>query len=93
MHSLGNIKRGRINGFINLLPIQLWAYSEQVSPTPDRLRYMGEHPDVRGVILDGIVPGEELTVGSNTWVCFPVVEKVESGGTRYRGVAYRKELS
>jgi hypothetical protein len=93
MHSLGSIKRGRINGFVNLLPIQLWAYSEQVSPTPDRLRYMGEHPDVRGVILDGISPGEELTIGSETWVCFPSVEKTEVGGTRYMGVAYRKELS
>jgi len=93
MNSLGNFNVGRKNAFVNLIPIHLWAYYEQVS-LADKTYYLGHTPDMRGVILDGIDAGEEVTVGTETWVCFPSVRKSESNydSSLYQGIAYRKEV-
>lgn len=96
MASLGNIAVNKTAGFINLIPIGLWAYIPQVDPIADKVYFLGYQPDVRGVIMDGISPGEELTIGSETWVCFPSIEKstvTGTGLTLYQGVAYRKETA
>lgn len=93
MASLGNIGLNRISGFHNLLPIQLFAYFNLAT---DRAYYMGEMADVRGIILNGIAAAEEITVGSETWVCFPATKKSQVIGSQlslYQGIAYRKETA
>ena len=42
---------------------------------------LGVFPDVRMVSLDGRIPGEVLTVGSDDWYVFPVREKPASPAT------------
>lgn len=93
MNGLGNIGLNKASGFINLIPIALWAYFAKPDPVADSVYFLGYQPDVRGIVLNGIAPGEELNVGSDTWVCFPSREKsTESGSTlsQYQGIAYRK---
>jgi len=93
--ALGGFAVGRTNGFINLIPIHLFAY---VAGTPNKAYRTGELQDVRGIILDGIAPGEELLIGTETWVCFPSVKKstgalVGEDYSLYQGIAYRKETA
>lgn len=93
MYGLGNFAVNRASGFINLIPVGIFSYE---AGTPATVRYLGELPDVRGIILDGIAPGEELAVGTETWVCFPSVQKsvaIGTGLTLYQGIAYRKETA
>ncbi len=57
---------------------------------------MGQMKDVRGVNVRDYAAGDEVTVGSDTWVVFPAAQKSTSDGTPtngetgYLGVAYRK---
>lgn len=96
-HSLGGLYIDRNSGFINTVPVHLWYYND--AQTPPRIYYLGSMADVRMVTMIGIAAGEELTVGSDTWVVFPFIKKTEvngSGGENYSyymGVAYRKETS
>lgn len=57
---------------------------------------MGEMPDVRGVNIKNFTAGEEVVIGSDTWVLFPISRNdgtdTVSGTTRtgYQGIAYKK---
>lgn len=54
---------------------------------------MGWQPDVRGVNLRGISAKEEVVVGSDTWVFFPLAKRdlTDTAGTSgYSGIAYKK---
>jgi hypothetical protein len=83
-----------LNGFKPLLPIAL--YGENVQPAPDAHFLMGYIPDIRTVNMYGLQPGEELSVGSDTWVVFPVSRKGNNGTTFNQeqswnfGFAYKK---
>lgn len=65
--------------------------------SPDELYGpMGQMKDVRGVNIRDFQAGDEITVGSDTWVVFPTGRKstsdttVNAGETGYQGVAYKK---
>ena len=56
---------------------------------------MGVMKDVRGVSIRDYVGGQELTIGGDTWVIFPVRTKWSGSGahtstTDYQGIAYKK---
>jgi hypothetical protein len=62
---------------------------------------LGEYPGVRTVRLDNIAEGGEITVGADTWKCFPLLRKVSEatsfGASAVRnpqsgpaGIAYKK---
>jgi len=84
---------GQYNGFKPLFPEPLFQVNAQV--TPDNWWLLGYLPDRRYVNMNGLNPGEEITVGSEIWVPFPVVRKRYSPGDDTEqsynfGVAYRK---
>lgn len=95
VQGLGNIGTNKASGFINTIPINLLAFFAGTS----RVHYLGHMPDVRGIILSGIAPGEEIDIGTDTWVCFPSLKKSTTNGatsarlTRYQGICYRKETA
>lgn len=66
--------------------------------TSSRSRYLGTYPNIRACRTAGIEPGEEFTMGADTWVVFPMTRstietdlnvqyKVTSGRV---GFAYKK---
>lgn len=100
MAAFGNIALNRAGGYLNMLSAPLFLYVPYTDPTPDRVYYIGEQPDVKGIVLDGLAPGEEITVGTETWIVFPSLEKSSSTGvsgpdnqTLWQGIAYRKETA
>lgn len=73
-------------GLSHFYPITLW-YREG-----SNAYYLGEQPDVRGVNIEFFAPGDELVIGSDTWVIFPSHRK-DSTGTRFQGIAYKKVVT
>lgn len=56
---------------------------------------IGQPADVRLVRIDNMEPGQELTLGTDTWVVFPVCRKNGAAGLQNSGnagFAYRKVL-
>lgn len=59
---------------------------------------VGLYPDVRLTNLDGVDPGQELTLGSDTWKVFPILRKApwSDSGVAFKpssglyGIAYKK---
>jgi len=62
--------------------------------TDDAVRFLGWQKDVRGVNIQHFVGGDEVTVGSDTWVLFPSYFKqtgvTATGTTAWQGIAYKK---
>ena len=62
----------------------------------DLFGYLGEFADVRSVNVRAMSEGEEITVGTDTWKCFPRLRKLASytsqfvPGSGWAGWAYRK---
>jgi len=81
-----------ISGLIPMYPIPLYYLDRD--PSIDEIFSLGIMPDVRGVNIEHFLPGQELTVGSDTWVVFPSWrDNSGSNDTRDQGIAYRKETS
>lgn len=57
---------------------------------------LGQMKDVRGVNIRDFAAGEEVTIGSDTWVLFPSARKALSDSqsgvaySQYQGIAYKK---
>ena len=84
---MGNLKITPATGFTPGYPLPLFytRSGEWYGP-------MGVMDGVRGVNIDQFVPGEQITVGGDTWVVFPLKRKSgdnDSGGTGNSGVMYR----
>lgn len=76
-------------GLNPMYPINCW-YDD-----PDNQRYypIGYQPDVRGIRVEFLSGGDEIIVGSDTWVVFPTRYKDSvstSSSTRNSGIAYKK---
>jgi hypothetical protein len=89
----GAIPMSQYNGFKPLHPEPLFHVNDAAAP--DQYKLLGFMPDRRYVNMDGLVPGEEITVGSEIWIPFPIVRKRYSPGDDTEqswnfGVAYRK---
>ena len=79
-----------LSGNIPMYPIEVF-YRNNV-PAIDEVMYLGQMPDVQGVNIANFVGGQEVTVGSDTWVVFPswTQSGTQSNETREQGVAYKK---
>lgn len=82
-----------LNGFTPLCPI--YVTRVLTAPAPDEHHLMGTVPDVRCVNVVGATTAQEVVIGSDPWVFFPVGRKGSAGVsgqeyTRNFGYAYRK---
>ena len=62
-------------------------------PNNDRVYLLGYLPNVRGLNIRNFTPGQEVTVGSDTWVMFPLSSKTESfvvNRSGFSGIAHKK---
>jgi hypothetical protein len=90
-NALGWIEANPNNGFVPLLPAQIWRTRRAV--TPQQWMYLGELPDIRFVNMQFLNPGDEFVYGGDTWKCFPFVKKsstTNAGESGNLGVAYRR---
>lgn len=87
-------RQSALNGFRPLQPIAMFQIDTLA--TPDTLRLLGYIPDMRNINVFGLQPGQEITVGSDTWVVFPVTRKGNFGLSFNQeqsynlGLAYKK---
>lgn len=83
-------------GFVGLGPIFMVMINGTTSTA--RNMFVGVAPNVRFCSVNGIAPGAELTIGSDTWVVFPVLRKTDWNELNvgrhitsgYTGYAYKK---
>lgn len=74
---------------------QLFHIGHFVSRASSYLSYIGEPPAIRGVNMAVFQAAEELTIGSDTWVCFPMARKGTTSGQESSGnygLAYKKVI-
>ena len=86
---LGSIIGTNSSGVVGLYPITAW-YRD---PNNARVQYLGHMPDVRGFNIRNFEPGEELVIGTDTWVLLPLSTKTlasVAGRSLYSGIAYKK---
>jgi hypothetical protein len=57
------------------VPVFKYHYSSAVGATSRRLCYVGDFPNIRLVNMTNLIPGQEITVGSDTFKCFPVLRQ------------------
>ena len=62
-------------GFVNMMPI--YAILINGSITTSRLTMVGQFPNVRFASIDGLNPGDEITIGSDVWKFFPLSRSTE----------------
>ena len=89
--AMGWIRANPASGFVPLFRIPIWL--QNLSSSPNDCMLLGYVRDMRIMQMANFSPGEEFTVGSDTWKVFPGVRK-QTGGTGSRsrnfGIAYRK---
>jgi hypothetical protein len=84
-------------GLIPTYPIVAYHWDRDISGSStmvDSIAPLGAMKDVRGINIRNFNGGDEVTIGSDTWVVFPSLKKGESGGltntTGYQGIMYKK---
>ena len=80
------------NGFIPIIPMEMFYNDGQTSV--DGWYPLGVMHNVGHIHLHGIDAAQELTVGADTWVAFPMVRKSDIGGINQEsenaGIIYKK---
>lgn len=85
-----NIKESSFSGLIPLGPILFQAV--RVTDDPDTTRIIAQAPDVRNVNITNLAPGATITIGSDTWMCFPMTAKNGANNqynSKVAGYAYK----
>ena len=80
------------SGLTSMYPVNLF-YDGGTSGGVRQWYPLGYQPDVRGIDTTAYAEAQEITVGSDTWVVFPVTHKpavASNGSCRTMGVAYKK---
>lgn len=78
-----------LTGLVPMYPMNCY-YDD---PSNARWYYIGYQPDVRGINVRHYSGGDEVIVGSDTWVVFPTKYKTSvsaAGNSRNQGIAYKK---
>lgn len=80
------------NGYVPIIPIEIFYY--RALHGGDGIYYLGRLPNIGHIHLEGIDASEEITVGSDTWIAFPMVRKSNVGGNNQEsenaGIIYKK---
>lgn len=85
----GYFNAGTTSGLMPWYQIALFYYNR----TTAFAYAIGEMPDVRGMNIRFFAPKQELTIGSDVWIVFPMCEKTSLtvGSRTYNsGIAYKK---
>lgn len=86
------MRASQLGSYKLLVPVTL-LYRDD-APTPDVWRWLGEMPGMTLVNMHHFSPGDEITVGSDTYMIFPWIRKryQDDGNeeSRNAGVAYLK---
>lgn len=92
VRELSWIRASQLNSYKVLIPITV--FYRDTADTPDELLMLGQMEDVAVVNIGNLSPGEEITVGSDTWKVFPWCRKQKlDAGTQeswHAGLAYKK---
>ncbi len=80
-------------GMVPMVPIGLWMTNPTVGVK--RIYFIGWQADVRFLNVGDFEDAEEVTVGSDTWIFFPIQKRstTVADGSLYGGVAYLKDLT
>jgi hypothetical protein len=82
------------NGFIPIIPLQQFYHLGDEDLGNNGWFYLGYMNNIGHVHLQGINVGQEVTVGSDTWICFPAVRKSSVGSNNQEswnmGIIYKK---
>lgn len=95
---LDHIPGATINGWSGTLPLFGVPVISGNAQSPTRWCAMGMFADVRFLNMEGLIPGQELLLGTDTWKIFPVLrqEPWSSSGNLYKvssgqyAIAYKK---
>jgi hypothetical protein len=86
------LRPSTLNAFVPISPVPV--FYRDASTTPDTMMYLGQMRHVGIVNMHNFSPGDEITVGSETWVVFPWVRKqyleADTEESWNAGYAYRK---
>ncbi len=79
-----------------LIPLaQIPCFYRDLDPDPDAFYLLGYFPNIRMVNMTSFQPGNEFVQGSDTWVIFPLVRRLDTGSVErsgFGGLAYLKTL-
>jgi len=87
--AFGNFNGSSLTGLIPAYKIGLWHLDND----NNRMRLLGYQADVRGINIRNFSSGQEVTIGSDTWVMFPLLLRSTDNvayHTDYSGIAYKK---
>jgi hypothetical protein len=87
--SFGYFSGSSASGLVPMYSIGTWYRRA----SPNTAYFLGFMPDVRGINIRHFAPKDEITLGLDTWVIFPVSIRTlaaVTGRTYYQGIAYRK---
>lgn len=80
------------NGYVPIIPIEIFYYDSVLGE--DGIYYLGRMPNVGHIHLEGIDASEEITIGADTWIAFPMVRKSNIDGNNQEsenaGIIYKK---
>lgn len=80
------------NAYKPFVPIPVVYYDRAAAP--DTWRWIGEQPDVAVMNMRAFTAGQEVTIGGDTWMVFPLVRKqylqVDTEESWMAGMAYKK---
>lgn len=85
----GFFTAGPSSGLIPMYPIGVSYFN----PGTNFLYFLGFQPAVRGVSIRDMAAGDEVTIGSDVWVFFPLSQRNPTTGgqsTQFSGIAYLK---
>ena len=81
----------QFNGFKPMMPILCWLIDDD--PTPDEYYLLGFAKDVRDISMDGVISGQQLTIGGDLWDVYPMGKKSLILGSEITGLwgrAYKR---
>lgn len=86
---LGQFRSDVATGHIPMYPLGYFVRDF----TNSFLYFIGNFPDIRGIDIFNLAPGQEITIGSDVWIVFPQTRRTEDNvndRTYYQGFAYKK---
>ena len=88
--SIGGLGVTPDQGFLPAYPIMIWYWNRVPSTVYGPIGVM---PDVQGANIAEFSAGDEVVIGSDTWVLFPAFNKGlgnEIGSTKHQGMMYKR---